>query len=350
MRVNLVGERADLGKNGVFVDNLNYDDGYGMSSKPISLDSPFGIALQFNYQGSGRGVITLGDMKAANPWWKDMRRVFIAFESNEISLNFFDGTSEQSARSIPLPGLDPTSRFYVIFSDPQGKKLAALDENGKVVQEVDVTKLGQGALANGLFPERTMYAGWNITPRSQMNVYQFSLLAPATSNLFHRYETKALLTPPLRELARRHGITLGVEVDFNCCDTDTYFDARYQQTVAREFDAITEASSASSWTWSIHPNSPDFDWTKIEQAVSFVKRAGLKLSWDCIAFASQPTPEWLRNGGYSRDQILGILQNHIETVVTRYKGVVTEWGVACEADWSGVTNTGQYVGFPTSAQ
>lgn len=198
LRVNLLSERAVLDKDGVLVDNLKYDDANGMSSKPIPLDGPFGIALQFNYQGGSYGAITLSDELSADPWWKDMLRVWVKAEGNAIHLDFYDGTSDQRVGYFPLPTLDPNSRFYLIFSDLQGRKLTVLDARGNAIQDIDITKLGQGTLANGVFPESKMYAGFVIMSHSGMRINELSLIAPASSNLFQVYKMQDLPSPPLR--------------------------------------------------------------------------------------------------------------------------------------------------------
>jgi endo-1,4-beta-xylanase len=342
MLVNLVSDRAVLDKDGVFVNNLKYSDYNGMTAKVTPLDGPFGVAVQFNYQGAGYGSINLSDQFTANPWWKGMRRLWIKSEKDVIHLDIYDGTSDQRIGYFPLRTLDPNSRFYVIFSDAQGKRLTVLSEKGVSLQELDITKLGQGALANGLFPAREMYAGFTITPDSQMRVKELSLLAPPTSNLFKFYETKELSTPPLKELARQRGLRLGAEIDLT--PPEFYYDARYQQIVAREFDGVT-GGYGFSWTWGIHKNSFDFDWTRPEQVANFAKAHGLKLTGDLL-FTSEPTADWLLNGGFSKDQLLGILDTHIQTVAKRYKGTVTEWWVVSEADYVGpTTNGGWFAGF-----
>ncbi len=272
-----------------------------------------------------------------------MLRVWVKAEGNAIHLDFYDGTSDQRVGYFPLPTLDPNSRFYLIFSDLQGRKLTVLDARGNAIQDIDITKLGQGTLANGVFPESKMYAGFVIMSHSGMRINELSLIAPASSNLFQVYKMQDLPSPPLRELARQRGITLGAEIDL--ANMEFFNDARYQQIVAREFDVVT-GGYETSWSYAIHPNSSAFDWTKADQVASFVERAGLKLSWDCLIFGSEKTPNWLLNGGYSRDQLLGILEDHIQTVVQRYKGIVNEWAVVAEADWTGPVGGRLFVGFP----
>ena len=38
-------------------------------------------------------------------------------------------------------------------------------------------------------------------------------------------------------------------------------------------------------------------------------------------------PDWLTHGKFSRDQVIAILKNHIETVVQHYRGNVIAWDV-----------------------
>jgi endo-1,4-beta-xylanase len=45
----------------------------------------------------------------------------------------------------------------------------------------------------------------------------------------------------------------------------------------------------------------------------------------------QQLPEWLSRGEFSRDELIAILRNHIQTVVGRYRGQVWAWDVVNEA-------------------
>src|SRR5207237_8714384 len=42
-------------------------------------------------------------------------------------------------------------------------------------------------------------------------------------------------------------------------------------------------------------------------------------------------PSWLTNGRFSRDQMIAILKNHIDTVAGRYRRAITAWDVVNEA-------------------
>src|SRR6266702_3743894 len=46
--------------------------------------------------------------------------------------------------------------------------------------------------------------------------------------------------------------------------------------------------------------------------------------------SSLPTPTWLTTIPYSRDQLIGILHDHIQTVVGHYRGKVAQWDVVNE--------------------
>jgi endo-1,4-beta-xylanase len=50
------------------------------------------------------------------------------------------------------------------------------------------------------------------------------------------------------------------------------------------------------------------------------------------------TPDWIRNGGYNREQLITILENHIETVMTRYRGKINAYIVTNEAFTGGSPN------------
>jgi endo-1,4-beta-xylanase len=46
-------------------------------------------------------------------------------------------------------------------------------------------------------------------------------------------------------------------------------------------------------------------------------------------------PTWLTSANYTRDQLLALVHDHINTVVGRYKGIVGEWLVASETIFHG---------------
>jgi endo-1,4-beta-xylanase len=53
-------------------------------------------------------------------------------------------------------------------------------------------------------------------------------------------------------------------------------------------------------------------------------------------------PQWLTSGTFSRDQVIAIMQDHINTLVTRYKGTAHYWDVVSEAvasDGSGLASS-----------
>jgi endo-1,4-beta-xylanase len=45
----------------------------------------------------------------------------------------------------------------------------------------------------------------------------------------------------------------------------------------------------------------------------------------------QQLPEWLSRGEFSREELIAVLRNHIQTVVGRYRGLVWAWDVVNEA-------------------
>lgn len=50
--------------------------------------------------------------------------------------------------------------------------------------------------------------------------------------------------------------------------------------------------------------------------------------------------EWLTNGIFTKDEMIAIMENHIKTFVSRYKGRIHEWLVVNEAVWAYQGTTG----------
>lgn len=80
------------------------------------------------------------------------------------------------------------------------------------------------------------------------------------------------------------------------------------------------------------PNYFQFDLT--DQWVRFAEKYDMQVRGTLVWGVEQFFPEWLKNGSFSRDQLIAIMQNHIQTLMAHYKGQVREWSVVNEAVWA----------------
>jgi endo-1,4-beta-xylanase len=104
-------------------------------------------------------------------------------------------------------------------------------------------------------------------------------------------------------------------------------DLAYRNTVTTRYRMISPEYAAK---WSvIEPARGQFNFAPMDEVVNFAaqhqqKVQGLPLVWWLS------NPDWLSQGTFTRDELIAILVNHVNTVVSRYAGRVAIWDVANE--------------------
>ena len=131
--------------------------------------------------------------------------------------------------------------------------------------------------------------------------------------------------PFLKDLADRRGITigtLGIESPWESLATDQYY-----PTLMREFNLIVTFNSMKE----ILPfDRATYSFARLDNIVGFGQQNGLRLRENPLIWG-EDLPDWLLNGTFSRDELIGILRDYVTTLVGRYKGKISEWEVVNEA-------------------
>ncbi len=105
------------------------------------------------------------------------------------------------------------------------------------------------------------------------------------------------------------------------------------QTVFRNFNMVV-AEDNMKFAY-IEPERNKFEFGYADALVDFAERHGMKVRGHTLCWHKQ-LPEWVtknedRNShNYSREELLSILRNHIDTIVSHYKGRIAEWDVVNE--------------------
>lgn len=128
----------------------------------------------------------------------------------------------------------------------------------------------------------------------------------------------------LRTLAQSAGIRIGTAVDVDALNTD----AAYARLLAREFNLLTPENAMKFSV--VQPERGRFDFTQADALVAFAEAHGMQVNGHVLVWHQQ-LPDWLTQGHFSRDELKAILNEHIRTLVTRYRGRVASWDVAAEA-------------------
>ncbi len=158
-------------------------------------------------------------------------------------------------------------------------------------------------------------------------------LAPATVLILLALLLAALLSPvqaqspapmPLRTLAPQASLDIGAAVALQPLLTDP----QYSATLIREFNLIVPENALKFDALSSAPGQYNF--TNADFLVNFALANQMKVFGHVLVWHDR-IPAWVVNGGYTRDQLLTILRNHITTVVTHYRGKIAYWDVVNEA-------------------
>lgn len=128
----------------------------------------------------------------------------------------------------------------------------------------------------------------------------------------------------LRSLAETRGISIGAAVELE----PFYNDARYRQVLAREFNTLVP-ENAFKFQF-LHPNRDRYDFSHVDRLVEFAKAHKMQVRGSPLVW-HYAQPDWLNQGQFTREELLGILRTHIQEVVGRYRGQVFAWDVVNEA-------------------
>ena len=104
--------------------------------------------------------------------------------------------------------------------------------------------------------------------------------------------------------------------------------------LGREFNtAIIEGISRLAWD---HPSQPppvgaQYEWQAVDHCMEFVEQDGMRVQAHHLAWGRpEVIPPWLLGGGYSDEETIAILREHVRTVVGRLRGRVHRWSAVTE--------------------
>ncbi|MEV4631024.1 endo-1,4-beta-xylanase [Micromonospora sp. NPDC049523] len=134
----------------------------------------------------------------------------------------------------------------------------------------------------------------------------------------------------LRTLGMRHDLYIGTAVDMAALNDPA--DPQYRQLAASQFSSVT-AENVMKWE-SLEPTRGTYNWAPADELIAFAKQNNQRVRGHVLVWQNQ-LPGWLTagvaDGSIDREELRGILRNHITTVVKHFKGKIWQWDVANEA-------------------
>lgn len=127
----------------------------------------------------------------------------------------------------------------------------------------------------------------------------------------------------LREQADASGFLIGT-----AARPSMFGERAYSATLGREFNMI-EPEDAMKW-WVLRPDAATFDFTQADQVVGFAETHRMKVRGHTLVWGWS-NPAWLLSGKFTPLELAQRMREHIEKVVTHYRGKVFAWDVVNEA-------------------
>jgi endo-1,4-beta-xylanase len=104
------------------------------------------------------------------------------------------------------------------------------------------------------------------------------------------------------------------------------------QLIVQQFNSVTAENAMKMGP--LHPEENRYNWAPADSIVNFAQKHGLKVRGHTLCWHEQ-TPRWLfkdsAGNTVSKEVLLKRLKEHINTIVSRYKGKVYAWDVVNEA-------------------
>jgi hypothetical protein len=162
--------------NSITIKNTSSNDYLEYDSELMPINSPFRLLVDFENIGKRSSVTITGDMgKEKRPsWWDGLVRIYIhRYQNNDLVLEIRDG---RNADNFALIKLNTTGKRIILeFADKSGKQINILNENGDLIEEVDIPKLEGVDLPEGLIKNSNVYFGISIAPKTTMKLKSFYL-------------------------------------------------------------------------------------------------------------------------------------------------------------------------------
>lgn len=130
----------------------------------------------------------------------------------------------------------------------------------------------------------------------------------------------------LKSEAEKHGLSVGAALDALFQQTSS---AKYDSLVAAEFNMVV-AGNFMKWGVLNRDSRFGYRWTWGDSLVAFAQKNGMKVRGHTLAWHNQ-NPTWLTSGQWSADTLRQLLKEHIDSVLTHWKGKVYAWDVINEA-------------------
>lgn len=166
--------------------------------------------------------------------------------------------------------------------------------------------------------------GTRLNGRQVVFMAAFAMFAMALTLSFWQ-RTPDLPSPGLKQLAADRGVTLSMLTYPEHLESKPWTNVLNSQ-----FSGIT-IDGHMHWD-KIRPTPDRYDLKAMDTIVNYAEAHNLKVQAHHLTWNEDDSlPRWIKQGGYSREQLMAFMKDHIDTIMHRYKGRVAEYTVVNEA-------------------
>jgi len=235
----------------------------------------------------------------------------------------------ETSTATPVP-IIPKERFTNRFLEvvlPTQELMEQGWKTGIIRQAIDISKITFEVHDNLNKPGQQSVFGRNPETKE---ILLATRVNPATGEIVWQ-------VAGLRDLADIVGMTIG---------TDFYLtnmlDAQFSQIMKRDFNVVVLGGFSWPGFW-LGPGQYDF--SELDKEVDYAIQNGWRVRASHLVWGETSTlPDWLLKGKFTRGEYIQILEQHVKTMVGRYKGRVQEWSVANEASYRSFYSGGDFWG------
>ncbi len=141
--------------------------------------------------------------------------------------------------------------------------------------------------------------------------------------------TPVLPEPSLKALGAKHNIQMG-----NFAMTSMIGEKPYADILSSQFN-LALADNTPNWYFTdggLRPSLTSYNYKQMDEVMAFAEQHKMAVQAHHYLWGEEKwLPDWLKEGKYSKDQLLNIIHEHIQTVGNHYSGRIQEWTVVNEA-------------------
>lgn len=138
-----------------------------------------------------------------------------------------------------------------------------------------------------------------------------------------------LPTPSLKELAKKKGIELGNHAIYVRVNEPAYDEILKTQ---HDFVILDNSPNWHFNGYDLRPAKDKYDFSQLDYLMNYAEKRSMPVRLQHLLWGEEKwLPSWLTNGHYTKEQLDKIIDDHIRTVMNRYKGKIREYTVVNEA-------------------